>query len=95
MGNMSLGQEDPEYQVESGSPFETREHGVTGIGSYTAKLALERRGGDGEDLLSVLGNVKIGGRYLTDGELFHNGWLYILGGLETNRNAVSDGSNCG
>ena len=35
-GNMSLGQEDPEYQVESGSPFETREHGVTGIGSYTA-----------------------------------------------------------
>lgn len=26
-GNMSLGQEDPEYQVESGSPFETRAHG--------------------------------------------------------------------
>lgn len=90
-GNMSAGQEDPEYQVESGSPLETQQQGVAGIGSYTAKLALERRGGDDEDLLSVLGNAKIGDRYLTEGELFHNGWLYILGGLETTRNAISGG----
>ena len=52
-----------------------------GLGSYTAKLALERRGGNGDDLLSVLGNAKLGDRYLTEGEPFHNGWLYILGGL--------------
>lgn len=89
--NMSTGQEDPEYQAVSGSPFETRERGVRGIGSYIANLALERRGGDGEDLLSVLGNAKIGDRYLTDGELFYNGWLYIIGGLETTRNAISGG----
>ena len=90
-GNMSVGQEDPEYQVESGSPLETQQQGTAGIGSYTTKLALERRGGDGEDLLSVLGNAKIGDRYLTEGELFYNGWLYIIGGLETTRNAISGG----
>jgi cytochrome P450 len=90
-GNMSVGQEDPEYQVESGSPLETQQLGTAGIGSYTTKLALERRGGDSEDLLSVLGNAKIGDRYLTEGELFHNGWLYTLGGLETTRNAISGG----
>ena len=80
-GNMFVGHEDPEYQVESGSPLETRDEGIEGLGSYTAKLALERRGRDGEDMLSVLGNAKLGDRYLTEGELFHNGWLYILGGL--------------
>jgi cytochrome P450 len=90
-GNMSVGQEDPEYQVESGSALETQQLGTAGIGSYATKLALERRGGDGEDLLSVLGNAKIGDRYLTEGELFYNGWLYIIGGLETTRNAISGG----
>jgi cytochrome P450 len=53
--------------------------------------ALERRGGDGEDLLSVLGNAGINGRKLTEAELFHNGFLYIIGGLETTRNAISGG----
>jgi cholest-4-en-3-one 26-monooxygenase len=76
---------------ESGSPLETRQEGIRGLGSYTAKLAFERRGVDGEDLLSVLGNAKMGDRNLTNDELFHNGWLYIVGGLETTRNAISGG----
>ena len=88
-GNMSIGFEDAEYQVASGSPLETRQTGIEKLGSYTTRLALERRGGDGEDLLSVLGNATLGGRYLTESELFHNGWLYMLGGLETTRNAIS------
>ncbi|MGH7842295.1 MAG: cytochrome P450 [Candidatus Binataceae bacterium] len=90
-GNMSVGQEDPEYQVESGSPLETRQTGFERIGLYTSRLALERRGGRGEDLLSVLGNAKLGDRYLSEGELSHNGWLYMLGGLETTRNAIAGG----
>jgi cholest-4-en-3-one 26-monooxygenase len=88
---MSIGFEDAEYQVESGSPFETRQTGIERLGSYTTRLALERRGSNGEDLISVLGNAKLGDRYLTEGELFHNGWLYMLGGLETTRNAISGG----
>jgi cytochrome P450 len=90
-GNMFVGHEDPEYQVASGSALETRDEGTKGLGSYAAKLALERRGGDGEDMLSVLGNARLGDRYLTESELFHNGWLYILGGLETTRNAIAGG----
>jgi cytochrome P450 len=90
-GNMALGFEDAEYQVESGSATETRRQGVTNLGGYCVQRALERRGGNGEDLLSVLGNAEINGRKLTEGELFHNGFQYVIGGLETTRNAISGG----
>jgi cytochrome P450 len=90
-GNMSLGYEDAEYQVESGSAMETRQQGAANLGLYCAKLALERRGGAGEDLLSVLGNAEINSRKPTEGELIHKGFLYIAGGLETTRNAISAG----
>ncbi|MGD0288724.1 MAG: cytochrome P450 [Candidatus Binataceae bacterium] len=90
-GNMSIGFEDAEYQTESASPRETRREGVMNLGTYCAKLALRRRGGDGEDLLSVLGNAEVNGQKLSETQLFHNGWLYIIGGLETTRNAISGG----
>jgi len=90
-GNMSIGFEDEEYQTESRSALETRQQGAMNVGRYCAKLALERRGGDGEDLLTVLGNAEINGRRLTEMELIHNGFLYIVGGLETTRNAISGG----
>lgn len=90
-GNMIAGNEDPEYQVESGSPADTRQLGSMNIGRYCIKAALERRGGDGEDLLSVLGNATLNGRLLTERELAHNGTLYVGAGLETTRNAISAG----
>jgi cytochrome P450 len=90
-GNMIAGNEDPEYQVESGSALETRQEGSVSIGKYCVKAALERRGGNGEDLLSVLGNAQIQGRLLTERELAHNGLLYVGAGLETTRNAISAG----
>src|SRR5216683_2927517 len=61
-GNMALGFEDAEYQVESGSPLETRHQGAANLGRYCVQHALERRGG--EDLLSVLGNAGINGAKL-------------------------------
>ena len=90
-GNMSIGFEDAEYQTASASPMETRRLGVMNLGTYCANLALQRRGGDGEDLLTVLGNAEVNGQKLTELQLFHNGWLYIIGGLETTRNAISGG----
>lgn len=90
-GNMVAGNEDPEYQVESGSPLDTRQEGSRKIGGYCLAAALERRGGDGEDLLSVLGNATINGRPLSNSELAHNGLLYVGAGLETTRNAISAG----
>ncbi|MDO8433729.1 MAG: hypothetical protein Q7S58_15095 [Candidatus Binatus sp.] len=74
-GNMIAGYDDDEYQVESGSPVDTRQQGTVNLGRYCIKAALERRGGDGEDLLSVLGNARINGRLLTERELAHNGTL--------------------
>jgi cytochrome P450 len=88
---MALGHEDPEYQTESGSALDTRQQGTFNLGTYCAKLATERRGGIGDDLLSVLGNAEVNGRKLTETELMHNGFLYIVGGLETTRNAISGG----
>jgi cytochrome P450 len=41
-GNMAVGFEDAEYQVESGSAFETRQIGLGKLGSYTTQLAPER-----------------------------------------------------
>jgi cytochrome P450 len=90
-GNMLAGNEDPEYQVESGSPVDTRQQASMSLGRYCIAAALERRGTDGEDLLTVLGNAKLGGRLLTERELAHNGMLYIGAGLETTRNAISAG----
>jgi cytochrome P450 len=90
-GNMIAGNEDAEYQVESGSALETRQQGTRNIGNYCIKAALARRGGDGEDLLDVLANARIGGRLLTERELAHNGVLYVGAGLETTRNAISAG----
>ncbi len=90
-GNMVAGNEDPEYQVDSGSPLDTRQEGSRNIGLYCMAAALQRRGGDGEDLLSVLGNATINGRLLTRSELAHNGLLYVGAGLETTRNAISAG----
>jgi cytochrome P450 len=90
-GNMIAGNEDTEYQVESGSAVETRQQGTRNIGNYCIQAALQRRGGDGEDLLSVLGNARINGRLLTARELAHNGVLYVGAGLETTRNAISAG----
>ena len=90
-GNMVAGNEDPEYQVGSGSPLWTRQEGSRNISNYCLEAALERRGGCGDDLLSVLGNATISGRPLTNSELAHSGLLYVAGGLETTRSAISAG----
>lgn len=90
-GNMVAGYDDAEYQVESGSPADTRQQGALNMGKYCVKAALERRGAAGEDLLSVLGNARLNGRLLTESELAHNGTLYVGAGLETTRNAISAG----
>jgi cytochrome P450 len=87
--NMVAGNEDPEYQVESGSPLATRQEGSRNFCNYCVAASLERRGGDGEDLLSVLGNATLNGRLLTNSELAQNGFMYVAAGLETTRNAIS------
>ncbi len=86
---MTLGAADPEYQT--GSALETRRAGDYHMFNYCVRLAQDRRGKPGDDLLSVIANAQPEGRPLTDRELGFNGLVFIDGGLETTRNAISGG----
>jgi cytochrome P450 len=88
--NMVIGGEDPEYQV-GGSAMQTSMEGGMHLFTYCLDLARNRRDKPGRDLLSVIGNAKIGGVLLNDMEIGHNAVMFILGGLETTRNAISGG----
>lgn len=87
--NMALGADDPEFQI--GSAAETSMTGITSVYGYCVKLALERRGASGDDLLTIIGNAEINGRKLNEHELGHNGFQFVAGGMETTRNAISGG----
>jgi cytochrome P450 len=92
LGNMTLGSEDPEYQVD-GSSQKTSAQAQMEIFSYFMKLIGERRSNPGPDLVSALVNGEIDGDRLTDIEVLFNCFLLILGGQETTRNAISGGMN--
>ena len=92
LGNMALGGEDPEYQVE-GSAQKTGVQAQTEIFNYFMKLVAERRARPGDDLVSTLVHGEIEGDRLTDLEVLFNCFLLILGGQETTRNAITGGMN--
>jgi len=89
-GNMVIGGEDPEYQV-GGSALNTAMEGGMQIFMYCLNLVKNRRDNPGEDLLSVIGTAKLDGDLLNDMEVGHNATMFVLGGLETTRNAISGG----
>jgi cytochrome P450 len=88
--NMVIGGEDPEYQV-GGSAVQTSMMGGMQLFNYCLELAKKRRGNPGRDLLSVIGNTRLEGELLNDMEIGHNAVMFVLGGLETTRNAISGG----
>ncbi|HZY59847.1 MAG TPA: cytochrome P450, partial [Candidatus Binataceae bacterium] len=88
--NMVIGGEDPEYQV-GGSALNTAMEGGMQIFMYCLNLAKNRRDHPGDDLLSVIGTARLDGDLLNDMEVGHNATMFVLGGLETTRNAISGG----
>jgi cholest-4-en-3-one 26-monooxygenase len=89
--SQAMGPEDPEYHGKS-TAVETRNKAWREIVSYCIKLALERRDSSGADLLSIIANSRVlGGRLLTDEELGYNGLMFLVGGLDTTRNATAGG----
>src|SRR5260370_8749310 len=56
-GNMVAGNEDPEYQVDSGSALDTRQEGSRSIGRYCMDASLDRRGGSAGYLPRGFGNA--------------------------------------
>jgi cytochrome P450 len=89
-GNMVLGGEDPEYQV-GGSAMGTAMEGGMHIFMLCSELAKYRREHPANDLLSVIATARLDGELLNDMEIGHNAVMFVLGGLETTRNAISGG----
>ena len=88
--NMTIGSEDPEYQVD-GSAQKTGSQAQMEIFNYFMTLIADRRAHPGEDLVSALVYGEIEGDRLSDIEILFNCFLLILGGQETTRNAISGG----
>jgi cytochrome P450 len=86
---MTVGNDDPEFQV--GSSLESRRQGNYAIYDYSRREALERRGGNGSDLLTVMGNAVVMGERLSERELGFTGDMFVLAGIETTRTALADG----
>lgn len=87
--NMAMGADDPQYQI--GTPIQTKEFGYGSIFRYTLGMGLERRGGHENDLMSTIANANVQGHPLDQGEIGGNGFMFVIGGLETTRNAISGG----
>lgn len=92
LGNMTLGNEDPEYQVD-GSAQKTGAQAQMEIFNYFMKLISERRSNPGRDLVSAFVHADIEEDRLSDIEVLFNCFLLILGGQETTRNAIRGGMN--
>jgi len=97
-GNRMFGNTDPDYtDVLADSPeseayrdLPFRSPAALEVFAYARKLAGERRGGDGTDLVSKLVNVMPhDGVPLSERELDNNFQLLVVAGNETTRHAIS------
>jgi cytochrome P450 len=60
------------------------------LGAWFNRLAAERRGGDGRDLISVLGRAELEGQHLTDDEITAFCRLLLTAGAETTYRSSSN-----
>ena len=85
LSNRLIGFDDPEFQS---SPEDGRQAAAE-MWLYAHRLAGDRRGGDGEDLVSVLMRAEVDGQRLTDPEFDDFFLLLAVAGNETTRNLIS------
>jgi len=64
---------------------------VEAYAEYIRKIVDERRGGDAEDLVSLVVNTQVDGQKLTDVDLIMETMLILVGGDETTRHVISGG----
>jgi cytochrome P450 len=87
--DMAVAHDDAAYQV--GSAFETKKQGFENLVEYCRKLALSRREAPLDDLTSAMAVGAIDGVPLSELELGWNTMIFVVGGLETARNAIAGG----
>jgi cytochrome P450 len=88
--NEVLGPEDPEYRGDS-SAGETAANAWRTAAEYCTELGLSRRGKEGDDFLTLIANAKVLDRFLTPEQVGYNVWNFVIGGLDTTRNAIASG----
>jgi cytochrome P450 len=90
LANMSLGSQDPEYQIEGGGRA-TGQRAQKEYFDYLGRLVDERRSHLGRDLLSAIIAGEFDGERLSPSEVVFNAFLFVVAGQETTRNAISGG----
>jgi cytochrome P450 len=84
----SLAPDDPRYQ-KPGADAPTATHAHFEIFAYFATCLAERRKNPGDDLISHLITVEVGGRRMTDHELLANCLSVLLGAVVTTSHVIS------
>jgi cytochrome P450 len=90
LANMSVGSQDPEYQID-GDGRRTGQHAQKEYFDYLTRLVEERRAHLGHDLLSAIIDGVFDGERLSASEVVFNSFLFVVAGQETTRNAISGG----
>lgn len=88
--NQMAGPGDPEYQIGSDAGA-TMRAARDEMFTYFGEMVEARRERPCDDIVSVLANVRIGGRRVPDFELLSYFSLLVVAGNETTRNAASGG----
>jgi cytochrome P450 len=89
--NQAMEPEDEEYRRKL-SAQTARDDAWRRLTDYCIELALKRRGDRSKDLVSAIANARVlGGRALLREELGFNGLMFLVGGLDTTRHAISGG----
>ena len=91
LSNIVLSQGDPEYVPDGTDPLTAFLAAGAGLAAIMHETADLRRGGDGEDLTSLLVNAELEGERLTEDELASFFVLLCVAGNETTRNATAWG----
>lgn len=91
LSNIVLSQGDLEYIPEGSDPLAAFLHAGAGLAAIMHETSELRRGGDAQDLTSVLVNAEVDGERLTEDELASFFVLLCVAGNETTRNATAWG----
>jgi len=89
--NQILGASDPEYLDDLSQLIPTLLGAGMGLASIMNEVANAKKGGDSDDLTTILVNSEIDGEKLTDSELASFFILLTVAGNETTRNAIAWG----
>jgi len=89
--NIILGASDPEYVPEAGDIPTALLTAGGALAELMTSVAESKKGGEGDDLTSILVNAELDGERLTFSEIASFFILLVVAGNETTRNAISWG----